>query len=380
MFAIYEKNLYKVKIKVNFFYTIIKLKNLLYRYGKIYKTTEKIGNFIFNIYSYFPYRNLSFSKFSKNQKYGDIEINIHVIRLEAKVRSFINYCKNEYMQFNPINLQVFYGNLNKYLDKHYDLKSHINKYYRRGKRVFAIFPYDNDNFYLHYSYDNNNIYLIGNEDNLNRIILDFLTSFSEILPLHSSAVGINKTALCILSDSCCGKTSLMLKLLEKHFSFITDDSLFSINNNIYRVSNIINVRKNFAENKIIDKYIKRKVNQNTSQEKVPINLNYFKNIIGFELGNSYNDKKYLYIAKDYYNSKEKEDNNIIKIMKEPFPSIAHQSYWCFHYITDNYLIRIQDIVKNSINYWEKELKDIKYLSSNDLWENRRDITEKIIGF
>ena len=222
---------------------------------------------------------------------------------------------------------MFYDSLNKYLDKHYDLKSHINKYYRRGNKVFAIFPYDNDNFYLHYSYDNNNIYLIGNEDNLNRIILDFLTSSSEILPLHSSAIGINKTALCILSDSGCGKTSLMLKLLEKHFSFITDDSLFSINNKVYRVSNIINV----------------------------------------------------YISKDYYDSKEKENTNIIKIMKEPFPSISHQSYWCFHYITDNYLIKIQDIIKNSINYWEKELKDIKYLSSSELWENRRDITEKIIS-
>ena len=379
MLVVYGKILYKVKIKVDFFYTIIKLKNLLYRYGKIYKTIEKIGNFIFNIYSYFPYRNLSFNKFPQNQKYDNIEINIHVIRLDSKVRKFINYCENEYIQFNPINLQVFYDSLNKYLDKHYDLKSHINKYYRRGNKVFAIFPYDNDNFYLHYSYDNNNIYLIGNEDNLNRIILDFLTSSSEILPLHSSAIGINKTALCILSDSGCGKTSLMLKLLEKHFSFITDDSLFSINNKVYRVSNIINVRKNFAENKIIDKYIKKKINQNAFQEKVPINLNYFKNIIGFELGNSYNNKKYLYISKDYYDSKEKENTNIIKIMKEPFPSISHQSYWCFHYITDNYLIKIQDIIKNSINYWEKELKDIKYLSSSELWENRRDITEKIIS-
>lgn len=351
----------------------------MYRCGKIYKTIEQIGNFIFNIYSYFPYRNLSFNKFPKSQTYDNIEINIHVIRLDSKVRKFINYCENEYIQFNPINLQVFYDSLNKYLDKYYDLKSHINKYYRRGNKVFAIFPYDNDNFYLHYSYDNNNIYLIGNEDNLNRIILDFLTSSSEILPLHSSAIGINKTALCILSDSGCGKTSLMLKLLEKHFSFITDDSLFSINNKVYRVSNIINVRKNFAENKIIDKYIKKKINQNAFQEKVPINLNYFKNIIGFELGNSYNNKKYLYISKDYYDSKEKEDKNIIKIMKEPFPSISHQSYWCFHYITDNYLIKIQDIIKNSINYWEKELKDIKYLSSSDLWENRGDITEKIIS-
>ncbi len=199
MLVVYGKILYKVKIKVNFFYTIIKLRNLLYRCGKIYKTIEQIGNFIFNIYSYFPYKNLSFNKFPKSQKYDDIEINIHVIRLDSKVRKFINYCENKYIQFNPINLQVFYDSLNKYLDKHYDLKSHINKYYRRGNEVFAIFPYDNDNFYLHYSYDNNNIYLIGNEDNLNRIILDFLTSSSEILPLHSSAIGINKTALCILS-------------------------------------------------------------------------------------------------------------------------------------------------------------------------------------
>lgn len=348
------------------------------RYRNIYKTTEKIGNFIFNIYSYFPYENLSFNKIPENQKYGNIEINIHVIKLDNKAKRFIKYCKDKYIQFNPIDLQMFYDSLNKYLNKGYDLKKHINKYYRRGNKVFSIFPYTNDNFYLYYSYGNNNIYLIGNEDNLNRIILDFLTSISEILPLHSSAIGIKKTALCILSDSGCGKTSLMLKLLEKHFSFITDDSLFTINNKVYRVNNIINVRKNFAENKIIDEYIKKKVIQNTYQEKVPINLNYFKNIIGFELGNSYSNKKYLYIAKEDCNLKEKE-YNIIKIMKEPFPSIAHQSYWCFHYITNNYLIRIQDIVKNSINYWEKELKDIKYLSSNDLWKNRGDITEKIIS-
>lgn len=347
-------------------------------YRIIYKTTEKIGNFIFNIYSYFPYENLSFNKISENQKYGDIAINIHVIRLDNKAKRFIKYCENEYIQFNPMNLRVFYDSLNKYLNKCYDLKSHINKYYRRGKKVFAIFPYTNDRFYLHYSYDNNNIYLIGNEDNLNRIILDFLTSSSEILPLHSSAIGVNETALCILSDSGCGKTSLMLKLLEKHFPFITDDSLFSVNNKVYRVSNIINVRKNFAENKIIDDYIKKKVIKNTCQEKISINLNYLKNIIGFELGNSYSNKKYLYLEKKHCNFKEK-DSNVIKIMKEPFPSISHQSYWCFHYITNNYLIKIPNILKNSINYWEKELKDIKYLSSNDLWENRGDITEKIIS-
>lgn len=347
-------------------------------YRIIYKTTEKIGNFIFNIYSYFPYENVSFNKISENQKYGDIAINIHVIRLDNKAKKFIKYCENEYIQFNPMNLQVFYDSLNKYLNKCYDLKSHINKYYRRGKKVFAIFPYTNDRFYLHYSYDNNNIYLIGNEDNLNRIILDFLTSSSEILPLHSSAIGVNETALCILSDSGCGKTSLMLKLLEKHFPFITDDSLFSVNNKVYRVSNIINVRKNFAENKIIDDYIKKKVIKNTCQEKISINLNHLKNIIGFELGNSYSNKKYLYLEKKHCNFKEK-DSNVIKIMKEPFPSISHQSYWCFHYITNNYLIKIPNILKNSINYWEKELKDIKYLSSNDLWENRGDITEKIIS-
>lgn len=85
----------------------------------------------------------------------------------------------------------------------------------------------------------------------------------------------------------------------------------------------------------------------------------------------------MYIAKEDCNLKEK-DYNIIKIMKEPFPSIAHQSYWCFHYITNNYLIRIQDIVKNSINYWERELKDIKYLSSNDLWENRGILLKKLL--
>lgn len=82
----------------------------------------------------------------------------------------------------------------------------------------------------------------------------------------------------------------MLKLLEKHFQFITDDSLFSINNKVYRVSNIINVRKNFAENKIIDDYIKKKISKNTYQEKFSINLSYFKNNIGFELGNSYSNK------------------------------------------------------------------------------------------
>ncbi len=350
----------------------------MYGYKEIYKTTEKIGNFIFNIYSYFPYKNVSFNKIPKNQKYDNIEINIHVIRLDNKAKRFIKYCKNEYMQFDSMSLQVFYDSLNKYLDKCYDLKSHINKYYRRGKKVFAIFPYTNDNFYIHYSYDNNNIYLIGNEDNLDRIILDFLTSSSEILPLHSSAIGINETALCILSDSGCGKTSLMLKLLEKHFQFITDDSLFSINNKVYRVSNIINVRKNFAENKIIDDYIKKKISKNTYQEKFSINLSYFKNNIGFELGNSYSNKKYLYIKKEHCNLKE-EEHNVIKIMKEPFPSISHQSYWCFHYITNNYLKKIPNIVKDSINYWEKELKDIKYLSSNDLWKNRGDITEKFIS-
>ena len=59
------------------------------RYRNIYRTTEKIGNFIFNIYSYFPYENLSFNKIPENQKYGNIEINIHVIKLRINTYNLI---------------------------------------------------------------------------------------------------------------------------------------------------------------------------------------------------------------------------------------------------------------------------------------------------
>ena len=168
----------------------------------------------------------------------------------------------------------------------------------------------------------------------------------------------------------------MIKLLATHFSFITDDSLFVSQNKIKRIYNIINVKKDFPNNKIISK----KISSQKNQEKIPINLTKLTKKIGFYLGNEYVNKKYIYLSKNddnlYFLKAGRKA--ILNTLKEPFPSISTHSLWCLHYLVkDKNYIKI--LTNKSIKYWSNEFNNIDYINTNELWKKGSDTIEKIIN-
>lgn len=168
----------------------------------------------------------------------------------------------------------------------------------------------------------------------------------------------------------------MIKLLATHFSFITDDSLFVSHDKIKRIYNMMNVKKDYPNNLVISK----KVNKQKNKEKIPINLGELTKKIGFELGNEYSNKKFIYLSKniDDLALLKKGGKNILAKLKEPFPAISTHSLWCLHYLSNNKNY-IKDLVQKSINYWSNELNNIDYIYTNDIWKKGSDTIEKIIN-
>lgn len=340
------------------------------------KFIEKIGNFEFNIYTKLKKIEQPFNRNIPQNRFIPTKINIMLLDYNSVTKKFIEYCKKTYKRTEPIELRVFYSKINKILNKNFSLNNHVNEYYCKENNIFAIFPYYTDSFYLHYSYNTNNIYLIGNEKNLNRVILDFLTVDAKYLPLHASAVGKNETSLCFFSDSGCGKTSIMIKLLETHFDFIADDSLFISQDKVFRVYNMINIRKDFPNNPVISSIVSKE-----KSAKISLNTEYFSKRLGFKLGNSYANRKYILLLKDKNNIKKYDTYNLLHKLDEPFPAISMHSFWCAHYMVKNNIENfITDKIYTSVRFWEEELKDTVFLYTNEIWKkNRSDTIEKIIN-
>ena len=57
---------------------------------------------------------------------------------------------------------------------------------------------------------------------------------------------------------------------------------------------MMNVKKDYPNNLVISK----KVNKQKNKEKIPINLGELTKKIGFELGNEYSNKKFIYLSKN----------------------------------------------------------------------------------
>ena len=168
----------------------------------------------------------------------------------------------------------------------------------------------------------------------------------------------------------------MIKLLATHFSFITDDSLFVSHDKIKRIYNMMNVKKDYPNNLVISK----KVSKQKNKEKIPINLGELTKKIGFELGNEYSNKKFIYLYKntDDLAQLKRGGKNVLTKLKEPFPAISTHSLWCLHYLSDNRNY-IKDLVQKSIKYWSNELNNINYIYTNDIWEKESVPIEEIIN-
>lgn len=329
---------------------------------KINTYNLEIGNYIFTIRTSQENLSLPFEKLEGNKDLPIIKINIWLEDTPSFRKYFLDICENSAKSFIPKELKWFYEKINNTFYLKHNIFGNPNRYYKRNSEVFACFNYITDNFYLNYSYNNNNIYIVGNNNNLNRIILDFLTVSQEFLPLHGSAVECNNRAIGLISDSNCGKTTLLIKLLEKGFAFLTDDSLFIQKDSIVKVSNLLSIRKGFENNKKIADLTKQ-----IQQEKMMLDINNLSKILGFKTATVANNIK-IYTLK----RKEQDKYQFIK-MRQPFPCIANQSFWCLHYlIQENEKEYINDVVDKSVKKANEILEN-----ANNLIVELEEIEETI---
>lgn len=84
--------------------------------------------------------------------------------------------------------------------------------------------------------------MFGNEGNLDRVILDILSCYAILPPLHAAAVCKDGEATLLLADSGAGKTRMLLRLLECGYSYLADEEVFWDRERICGVGQIIRQR------------------------------------------------------------------------------------------------------------------------------------------
>ena len=280
-----------------------------------------------------------------------------IIYLEEDIRKkeqLLKTCKETWNLCYPKELKNFYKVMNSYLIQKIHLESHVNYYYQKESSIVAYFPYYTDNFLLKYSYSDNIIKLYGNETNLYRILTDFASVNNKYLPLHASCLQKDKNVIGLVSTSGGGKTSLVLKLIQKGFNFVADDSLFMSQNKILPVSDLIAISKLYPNHPIIKRKIKRH-----KEEKVYIHLSKIAKMADELLLEKCTKTNFFYLQK------RQGDWNGLKAMKEPFPCIAHHSFWCLHYFEENKQLEyIDQKAKASFSFWENKLQNIQPIKLN----------------
>lgn len=302
---------------------------------------------------------------TKNQK-----IIIYLNEDKSEKERILKICKSTWELCYPKEIKLFYKTLNMFLSQKIDLDDHVNRYYKRNNQIIAWFPYYTDNFLIHYSYDNNIIKLYGTQINLYRILTDFASVNSTYFPLHASCLQKENNIIGLVGTSGGGKTSLVLKLIQKGFNFVGDDSLYMANNKVIPVSDLIAISKSFPNHPEIKRKIKK-----YKQEKIYIHLSNIAKIATPEYLKKCHNPTFFYLQK------RKEEWKGLDSMKEPFPCIAHHSFWCLHYFeTNNQKEFLFDKTKKSFDFWRNELKDIKpvYLNFEQFENSVENFAKKII--
>lgn len=327
---------------------------------KLLTSVWQIGNYIITIHTSQKIGPLPFHWVPAQEGIGIVPISIYLEENETLKEQVIHFCKERGKRFFPIELINFYDVLNKILGKRYSLKEHINKYYIYGNKVFAIFPYPTDNFVLQYSYQSNEILLWGSGNSLYRIILDLLTVSQKYMPLHASSIQKKQHCACLVSDSGCGKTSLLIQLLKRGYSFMSDDSVFANDTGIFPVSKILTVRKDYPNHPKIEKITKRH-----KEEKIAINIEQIAKSFLAKEQISWHNTNFFYLQK------EKNSWKGLNQMIEPFPCIAHHSFWCMFYWTQKLgpdpIIQekwLQNKIEKSAIFWKEKLQEIKPVTIN----------------
>lgn len=327
----------------------------------------QIGNIRINIYT--NRKNLKLPYFPPTQKTIEKDIIIYLEENTKEKEKILKNCQNTWKFYYPKEIVNFYEVLNKKLVLKINLDNHVNCYYKKENEIIAYFPYSTDNFLLKYSYDNNIIKLFGKPINLYRILTDFINVENEYFPLHASCVQKEGNVIGIMSASGGGKTSLVLKLIQKGYEFVSDDSLYMSKNKIIPVSDIIAVSKTFPNHPLIEEETKKH-----KEEKILIHLEEIIQNISLRKIKDYKTIRFFSIEKVKTNWNGLED------IKEPFPCISHHSFWCLHYFeTKNQKSFIETKMNKSFIFWQKQIQKIKpiYLDFNNFENSIEKILKEI---
>ncbi|MBQ9934372.1 MAG: hypothetical protein IJO70_00820 [Lachnospiraceae bacterium] len=110
---------------------------------------------------------------------------------------------------------------------------HCNSWWVEDDYICGYFPYETDRFLLKINPYELLILIYGNELNLNRVILDILSCFATVPPLHGAAVRIDNRTIIMLGQSGCGKTRVMKYFMEHGATYIADEEIFWMDGNIF---------------------------------------------------------------------------------------------------------------------------------------------------
>lgn len=116
---------------------------------------------------------------------------------------------------------------------------HCNAWWRDGEIICGLFPYETDNFLLKVLPSESVVEISGNENNLNRVILDILSCFASLPPLHGAAVQKNDRIIVLLGESGGGKTRILKSLIDKGYTYIADEEIFWVDNRILCCGRVI---------------------------------------------------------------------------------------------------------------------------------------------
>ena len=89
-------------------------------------------------------------------------MNIYLENSEELKNEFLNECKNM-KKFIPNDINLFYSELSKTMNKTYKSENLYNKFYTNGLENYYCFEYVTDSFYIYFKQNNNEPHMIGEE-------------------------------------------------------------------------------------------------------------------------------------------------------------------------------------------------------------------------
>ena len=107
-----------------------------------------------------------------------------------------------------------------------NMQKHINKYVDHCGDIYVHYAFPSDDFYMIYNKTTAEIYLWGNRANLERILVSILSMTGDALPFHAACVSVKDKGYLILGDTNSGKTSLVLELMRRGASYVSDDIIY----------------------------------------------------------------------------------------------------------------------------------------------------------